>query len=76
MRLYFSQYAGIANLPPVYRDLVLMAQERDLSVSHTTVMQWAHEYASKLEKKIKQYIKKSRDFYKINIRLLIMRQCT
>ena len=47
-----------------YRDLVIMAEERGLSVSHTTVMRWVHEYAPKLEKKIKQYIKKSGDSYR------------
>jgi IS6 family transposase len=36
-----------------YRDMVLMAEERGLSVSHTTLMRWVHEYAPKLEKKIK-----------------------
>ena len=49
-----------------YRDLVIMAEERGLSVSHTMVMRWVHEYAPKLEKKIKQYIKKSGDSYRID----------
>jgi len=49
-----------------YRDLVRMAQERGLSISHTTVMRWVHEYAPKLEKKIKQHIKKSGDSYRID----------
>jgi len=49
-----------------YRDLVIMAEERGLSVSHTTVMRWVHEYAPKLEKKIKHYIKKSGDSYRID----------
>ena len=43
-----------------------MAEERGLSISHTTVMRWVHEYAPKLEKKIKQYIKKSGDSYRID----------
>ena len=34
-----------------YRDLVIMTEERGLSISHTTVMRWVHEYAPKLEKK-------------------------
>ena len=49
-----------------YRDVVIMAEERGLSVAHTTVMRWVHEYAPKLEEKIKQHIKKSGDSYRID----------
>ena len=45
--------------PISYRDLVMMADERGLSVAHTTLMRWVHEYAPKLEKKIKSRLKKS-----------------
>ena len=44
-----------------YRDLVIMALERGLSLVHTTVMRWIHEYAPKLENKVKPKLKKSND---------------
>jgi IS6 family transposase len=49
-----------------YRDVVIMAEERGLSVAHTTVMRWVHEYAPKLEKKIKKHMKKSGYSYRID----------
>ena len=54
-----------------YRDLVLMAIERGLSVAHTTIMRWVHEYAPKLEKKVKQHLKKSNDSYRIDESVLL-----
>ena len=36
--------------PLSYRDLVEMMEERGLSVAHTTIMRWIHEYAPKLDK--------------------------
>ena len=49
-----------------YRDLVIMAAERGLKVSHTTPMRWVHEYAPKLAKKIKPHLKRSNDSYRID----------
>ncbi len=49
-----------------YRDLVIMATERGLSVSHTTLMWWVHEYAPKLAKKIKPHLKRSNDSYRLD----------
>ena len=44
-----------ANFALSYRDLVMMASERGLSLAHTTTMRWVHEYAPKLKKKINGY---------------------
>jgi len=49
-----------------YRDLVIMATERGLSVAHTTLMRWVHEYSPKLEKKVKAHLKKSNDSYRVD----------
>ena len=49
-----------------YRDLVIMAAERGLKVSHTTPMRWVHEYAPKLAKKIKPHLKRSNDSYRVD----------
>ena len=52
--------------PVSYRDLVIMAEERGLFVAHTSIMRWVHEYAPKLEKKVKKYLKRSDDSHHID----------
>jgi transposase-like protein len=49
-----------------YRDLVIMAAERGLKLSHTTPMRWVHEYAPKLAKKLKPYLKRSNDSIRLD----------
>jgi len=49
-----------------YRDLVMMAIERGLSLVHTTIMRWVHEYAPQLKKKLMQYLKTSNNSYRID----------
>ena len=49
-----------------YRDVVIMAAERGLTLSHTTPMRWLHQYAPKLAKKIKSHLKRSNDSYKLD----------
>jgi transposase-like protein len=49
-----------------YRDLVIMAKERGLSITHTTLMRWVHEYAPKLAKKVKPHLKSSNDSYRVD----------
>ncbi len=43
-----------------------MAKERSLSVTHTTMMRWVHEYAPQLEIKVKKHLKKSNDSYRVD----------
>ena len=49
-----------------YRDIVIMAAERVLKISHTTPMRWVHQYAPKLAKKIKSHLKLSNDSYRLD----------
>ena len=49
-----------------YRDLVLMMEERSLSISHTTIMRWIHEYAPKLEKRVKRHLRMTNDSWRID----------
>ena len=49
-----------------YRDLVIMAAERGLKLSHTTPMRWVHEYAPKLVKKLKPHLKRSDDSIRLD----------
>jgi len=49
-----------------YRDLVWMLEERGLSISHTTMMRWVHEYAPKLEKRVKRFLKSTNDSWRVD----------
>ena len=49
-----------------YRDLVLMAQERGINISHTTMMRWVHTYAPILKKRLKKFLKRSNDSWRVD----------
>ena len=49
-----------------YRDLEEMMVERGLEISHTTPYRWVQQYAPEIEKRIKPYMKRSRDSYRID----------
>ncbi len=44
-----------------FRDLVEMMEEQGLSISHTTIMRWVHQYGSELDKRIRRYLKQTND---------------
>ncbi|MBG9541067.1 transposase [Bacillus thuringiensis] len=43
------------------RDLVEMMEERGLSLAHTTIMRWAHQYGPELNKRIRKHLKPTID---------------
>jgi IS6 family transposase len=47
-----------------YRDLVEMMSERGISISHTTIMRWVHQYATEIEHKIRPYLKPVNDSWR------------
>ena len=49
-----------------YRDLVEMMSERGVSVAHTTIMRWVHEYGPLLDKRIRRKLKKTGDSWKLD----------
>ncbi len=49
-----------------YRDLVIMMEERGMSVSHTTIMRWVHEYGPQFKKRMKKFLKKTNDSYRVD----------
>ncbi|MEJ8553218.1 IS6 family transposase [Tepidibacter sp. Z1-5] len=49
-----------------YRNLVEMMSERGLSISHTTIMRWVHEYSPIIDKKIRKYLKKTNDSWRVD----------
>ncbi|EEL67729.1 Transposase [Bacillus mycoides] len=36
-----------------FRNLVEMLEERGLSIAHTTIMRWVHQYGPQLEEKVR-----------------------
>ncbi|MDZ4599793.1 IS6 family transposase, partial [Bacillus cereus] len=40
-----------------FRDLVEMMEERGLSLVHTTITRWVHQYGPELDKRIRRHLK-------------------
>ncbi|KUH42025.1 hypothetical protein M2E15_2117 [Bacillus mycoides] len=36
-------------------------EERDLSISHTMIMRWVHQYGPELDKRIRRHLKQTND---------------
>jgi IS6 family transposase len=49
-----------------YRNLVEMMEERGLSMAHTTIMRWVHQYGPELEKRIRRHLKRTNDSWKVD----------
>lgn len=49
-----------------FRNLVEMMEERGLYLSHTTIMRWVHQYGPELEKRIRRYLKRTNDSWKVD----------
>ncbi|MBC6974899.1 IS6 family transposase [Bacillus sp. Xin] len=49
-----------------FRDLVQMMEERGLSISHTTIMRWVHQYGSELDKRIHRHLKQTNDSWRVD----------
>lgn len=49
-----------------FRDLVEIMAERGLSLVHTTIMRWVHEYSPEINKRIRKYLKPSTDSYRLD----------
>ncbi|QWH75421.1 IS6 family transposase (plasmid) [Bacillus mycoides] len=49
-----------------FRDLLEMMEERGLSLSHTTIMCWVHQYGSELNERIRQHLKRTNDSWRVD----------
>ncbi|OOR49483.1 hypothetical protein BLX05_23770 [Bacillus pseudomycoides] len=49
-----------------FRDLVEMMEERGLSVAHTTIMRWVHQYGPELDKRIRRHLKQINDSWRVD----------
>ena len=48
-----------------FRDLVEMMEERGLSISHTTIMRWVHQYGPELDKRVRRHLKPINDSWRV-----------
>lgn len=48
------------------RDLCEIMKERGLSIAHTTIMRWVHEYAPQIDKKIRPYLRPVNDSWRVD----------
>ncbi|MGX5586521.1 IS6 family transposase [Bacillus thuringiensis] len=49
-----------------FRDLVEMMEERGLSLAHTTIMRWVHQYGPELDKRIRRHLKRTNDSWRVD----------
>ncbi|MEH7215881.1 IS6 family transposase [Bacillus toyonensis] len=49
-----------------FRDLVEMMEERGLSLAHTTIMRWVHQYGSELNERIRKHLKSTNDSWRVD----------
>ncbi|WP_142307560.1 IS6 family transposase, partial [Bacillus pseudomycoides] len=49
-----------------FRNLVKMMEERGLSMAHTTIMRWVHQYGPQLEEKVRHHLKTTNDSWRVD----------
>ncbi|MBE7106911.1 IS6 family transposase [Bacillus cereus] len=49
-----------------FRNLVEMMEERGLSITHTTIMRWVHQYGPQLEEKVRHHLKSTNDLWRVD----------
>ncbi|PEO43039.1 IS6 family transposase, partial [Bacillus toyonensis] len=49
-----------------FRDLVEMMEERGLSLAHTTIMRWVHQYGPELNKRIRKHLKPTNNSWRVD----------
>ncbi|AZV43330.1 transposase [Peribacillus asahii] len=49
-----------------FRDLVEMMEERGLSIAHTTIMRWVHQYAPELDERVRRHLKPTNDSWRVD----------
>ncbi|MEK5246641.1 IS6 family transposase [Bacillus sp. FSL R9-9530] len=49
-----------------FLDLVEMMEERGLSLAHTTIMRWVHQYGPELDKRVRRHLKSTNDSWRVD----------
>ena len=48
------------------RDLVEIMEERGLSIAHTTIMRWVHQYGPELDERVRRHLKTTNDSWRVD----------
>lgn len=46
--------------------MVEIMRERGLSIAHTTIMRWVHQYGPELDKRVRDHLKKTNDSWRVD----------
>jgi transposase-like protein len=49
-----------------FRDLVEMMEERGLSIAHTTIMRWVHQYGPELDERVRRHLTPTNDSWRVD----------
>ena len=49
-----------------FRNLVEMKGERGLSIAHTTMMRWVHQYGPELDERVRRHLKTTNDSWRVD----------
>ncbi|PEC18944.1 IS6 family transposase [Bacillus cereus] len=49
-----------------FRDLVEMMEERGLSIAHTTIMRWVHQYGPELDERVRRHLQSTNDSWRLD----------
>ncbi|MBK5482721.1 IS6 family transposase [Peribacillus sp. TH16] len=49
-----------------FRNVVEMMEERGLSMAHTTVMRWVHQYGPELDERVRRHLKPTNDSWRVD----------
>ena len=49
-----------------FRNLVEMMEERGLTMAHTTIMRWVHQYGPELDKRVRRHLKPTNDSWRVD----------
>lgn len=49
-----------------FRNLVEMMEERGLSMAHTTIMRWVHQYGPELDERVRPHLKLTNDSWRVD----------
>jgi len=49
-----------------FRNLVEMMEERGLSMAHTTIMRWVHQYGPELDERVRRHLKTTNDSWRVD----------
>ncbi len=49
-----------------FRGLVELMEERGLSMAHTTIMRWVHQYGPELDERVRRHLKSTNDSWRVD----------